>query len=116
MFDMFKGMGQLAGLLRNLPKLEEQAAQMQERLAQIQVEGDAGAGMVKVKVNGKFDLTACTISEDALKLNDKEMLEDLIKAAVNQAMSKAREQVAEETGKFATGMGLPPGMKLPGVG
>jgi nucleoid-associated protein EbfC len=116
MSNFFKGMGQLAGLLRNLPKLQEEMKQMQERVAQISVEGDAGAGMVKVKVNGRFEVTSCAISEAALKLNDREMLEDLVKAAVNQALGKAREQVAEETSKVAMGMGVPPGMNLPGMG
>jgi DNA-binding YbaB/EbfC family protein len=116
MFDMFKGMGQLAGVLRNLPKFQEEMQRMQERVAQITAQGNAGAGMVKVQVNGKFEVTACTISEDALKLNDREMLEDLVKAAVNQAIANAREQVAEETTKLAMGMGLPPGMSLPGMG
>lgn len=115
MFDMFKGMGQLAGLMRNLPKLKEQMEQMQARLEQVSAEGDAGAGMVKAKANGKFEVTALTISDDAMKLNDKEMLEDLIKAAVNSALTKAREQVAAESAKLATGMGVPQGMKLPGM-
>ncbi|MFO0881021.1 MAG: YbaB/EbfC family nucleoid-associated protein [Gemmataceae bacterium] len=116
MFDMFKGMGQLAGLMRNLPKLQEEMAQMQERLAQVSAEGDAGAGMVKVKVNGKFDLISCTLSDEALKLNDREMLEDLIKAAVNQAMARAREAIQQETARLASGLGLPPGLQLPGLG
>jgi DNA-binding YbaB/EbfC family protein len=116
MFDMFKGMGQLAGMLRNLPQLQEGMQRMQERVAQINAQGNAGAGMVTVKVNGKFEVIGCTISEEALKLNDREMLEDLVKAAVNQAIANAREQVAEETSKLAMSMGLPPGMKLPGMG
>lgn len=115
MFDMLKGMGQFAGLLRNLPKLQEEMQKMQERVAQITAEGDAGAGMVKVRVNGRFEVTGCTISEEALRLNDREMLEDLVKAAVNQALAKARDQVQQETTKLASGMGLPPGVKLPGM-
>jgi DNA-binding YbaB/EbfC family protein len=116
MFDMLKGLGGLAGVLRNLPKLQEEMAKMQENLAQVSADGDAGAGMVKVKVNGKFELTSCAISDEALKLNDREMLEDLIKAAVNQAMAKARDAIQEESAKLAAGMGMPPGFKLPGMG
>jgi hypothetical protein len=112
---MFKEIGQLASMMRNLPKIREEVGQLQERLARIIVEGDAGAGLVKTKVNGKLELIACTISEDALKLNDREMLEDLIKNAVNQAIQKTRELVAEETGKMASNLGLPPGMNLPGL-
>jgi len=112
---MFKEIGQIASMMRNLPKLREEMGQLQERLAKIIAEGDAGAGMVKTKVNGKMELIACIISEDALKLNDREMLEDLIKNAVNQAIQKARELVTEETSKMASNLGLPAGMNLPGM-
>jgi len=112
---MFKEIGQLASMMKNLPKIREEVGQLQERLTRIIVEGDAGAGMVKTRVNGKLELIACVISEDALKLNDREMLEDLIKNAVNQAIQKARDLVAEETGKMASNLGLPAGMNLPGL-
>ena len=75
----------------------------------------AGGGLVKVRVNGKFEVLACTIEEEALRLNDREMLEDLMRAATNQALERARQQIAEETGKMATSLGLPPGMSLPGL-
>ena len=112
---MFKEFGQLAGLMKQLPKIKEEVERLQQRLAQITAEGDAGAGMVKVSVNGKMEVLSCSISEEALKLNDREMLEDLVKAAVNQALERARRQTAEETGKMAAGLGLPPGMNLPGL-
>jgi hypothetical protein len=79
MFDMFKNMGAMAGVLSNLPKIQERMKEMQARLAQIVVEGDAGAGMVK-------------------------------------ALGKAREAMAEETGKLGESLGLPPGIKIPGLG
>jgi DNA-binding YbaB/EbfC family protein len=113
---MFEGLGQLANIMKALPRIREQAARLQERVGQIGVEGDAGAGMVKVKVNGRMELMACTISDELMKLNDREMLEDLIKSAVNQAMGRARQRVAEETQKMATDLGVPPGMELPGMG
>lgn len=112
---MFKEIGQLASLMKNLPKIREEVGQLQERLAKIVVDGDAGAGMVKARVNGKIELIGCTISDAAMKLNDREMLEDLIKAAVNQAIQKGRELAAQETGKMASNLGLPPGMNLPGL-
>src|SRR4051812_32553596 len=99
MFEMFKGIGQLAGLMRNLPKMREEMEQMQQRIASLSAEGNAGAGMVKAKVNGKLELLALSISDEALKANDREMLEDLIKAAVNQAIVKVREDIAAETSK-----------------
>jgi DNA-binding protein YbaB len=72
--------------------------------------------MVKVRMNGRMVVLNCAISPDALALNDREMLEDLIKAATNQALEKARQALGEETSKLMGGLGLPPGMNLPGLG
>lgn len=88
---------------------------MQERLGQIVAEGDAGAGMVKAKATGKLEIVGLAISDEAMKLNDKEMLEDLVRGAVNAALNKAREKVAEETGKLGASLGLPAGFKMPGT-
>jgi DNA-binding YbaB/EbfC family protein len=112
MFDKLRSMMSLLG---NLPKIREQVEGLQARLGQILADGDAGAGMVKVRVNGRMEILTCTISDEALKTGDREMLEDLVKAAVNQAIAKARQLVSEETSKMATGLGLPPGMQLPGM-
>ena len=111
----FKQLGQMAGLLQQLPKIKEEMERLQQRLGQLVAEGDAGAGMVKVRVNGKMEVLSCSISEEVFRLNDREMLEDLIKAAMNQALERARQQAAEETGKMAAGFGLPPGLGLPGM-
>ncbi|VTR97116.1 YbaB/EbfC family nucleoid-associated protein [Tuwongella immobilis] len=102
---MFKEMGQIMGMLRNLPKMQEQMEQMQQSLGNITAEGQAGGGMVAAKLNGRMELVSCTISEEAMKLNDREMLEDLIVAAVNAALVKVREQVAQESSKFVMGAG-----------
>ncbi len=112
---MFKELGQLAGLMKNLPRIKEEMERFQGTLGQITAEGDAGGGMVKVRVNGRMELVGCTLSDEAMKLNDREMLEDLIKAAVNQAIEKARQQTAEEAAKMGSALGLPPGMGLPGM-
>ncbi len=112
---MFKEFGQIASLMKNLPKMREEMGKLQERLGQLVVEGDAGAGMVKATVNGHLEVQHVVISDEAFKMNDKEMLEDLIASALNHALKKARQQVAEETGKMASGMGLPAGMNLPGL-
>jgi nucleoid-associated protein EbfC len=111
----FKQLGQMAGLLQQLPKIKEEMERLQQRLGHLVAEGDAGAGMVKVRVNGKMEVLSCSISEEVFRLNDREMLEDLMKAAVNQALERARQQAAEETGKMAAGFGLPPGLGLPGM-
>jgi DNA-binding YbaB/EbfC family protein len=109
---MFKEIGQFASLLKNLPKMREEMEKFQAQLAQISAEGDAGGGTVKVKVNGQMEIIKCTLSEEALKLNDRELLEDLIAAAVNQALQKVKQAVAQESTKMTGAFGLP-GMNLP---
>jgi DNA-binding YbaB/EbfC family protein len=114
MFDMFRGFGQLASLMKQLPKIKEEMERLQQKLGQLVAEGDAGAGMVKVRVNGRLEVLGFNISDEVMKQNDRELLEDLLEAATNQALDKARQLAAEETGKMATGLGLPPGLSLPG--
>lgn len=112
---MFKELAGLAGLMKQLPRLREEVEGFQQRLGQITAEGDAGGGMVKVRANGKFEILSCTIADEALKSSDRELLEDLIVAAANQALSKVRQQTAEEAGKLTSAMGLPAGLSLPGM-
>jgi nucleoid-associated protein EbfC len=112
---MFKEIGQLAGMMGQMPRLREEMEKLQLRLPQLSAEGDAGAGMVKVRVNGRLEITACVISDEMMKLGDREMLEDLIRGATNQAIAKVRQQIADETTKMASNLGLPPGIGLPGV-
>jgi hypothetical protein len=115
---MFGKFGQIASLIGNLPRLQEEMKKFQENLGQITAEGDAGAGAVKVKVNGRFEMLSCQLLDNAMIGNDRELLEDLIRAATNQAVQKARQQVMDEYAKMFAGMGLPgvlPGMGLPGV-
>jgi DNA-binding YbaB/EbfC family protein len=111
----FKQFGQMANLLQQLPKIKEEMERLQQRLGQLVGEGDAGAGMVKVRVNGKLEMLSCALSEEAFRQGDRELLEDLIRAATNQALERARQQAAEETGKMAAGFGLPQGLGLPGM-
>ena len=111
---MFKELGQMMGLAKQLPKIKEEMERLQQRLAQLTAEGDAGAGMVKVRVNGKQEVVACTLSDEALK-GDREVLEEMIRGAVNQALERVRRLAAEETQKMAANLGVPPGMGLPGL-
>ena len=76
---MFKEIGQVMGLMKQLPKIKEEMDRLQQRLAQITAEGDAGAGMVKVRVNGKQEVIACTLSEEAVKTGDRELLGELVR-------------------------------------
>src|SRR5437763_1204187 len=112
---MFKELGQIAGLMKNLPKIREEMSKLQGKMAQISADADSGGGMVRVRVNGNMEVVSCTFTDEAVKLGDKELLEDLTVAAVNAAMRKVKELVAQETANMATGLGLPPGMGLPGM-
>jgi DNA-binding YbaB/EbfC family protein len=117
---MFDKLGGLMNLLANKGKIQEEMARFNERLGQITAEATVGGGYVTVKANGKLEITGCRLSEEVLRLNDREMLEDLIAAAANQALAKVKEQVAAETSKVAANLGLPPGMLggggFPGLG
>ena len=108
---MFEKLGQIASLMKNLPKMQEEVGKLQSRIAQITADGEAGGGMVKAKVNGHMEVLACAINDEAMK--DKELLEDLVRSAINQATQRAKKAVAEETSKMATELGLPAGFQLP---
>lgn len=109
---MFGQFGQIASLLKNLPRMQEEMEKFKAQLAQLTAEADAGGGMVRAKVNGNMDVLKITITEDTLKGNDRELLEDLIAGAVNQALKKVKQQVAEETAKVASGLGMG-GLSMP---
>ena len=104
--------GGLAGLMRQAQQMQENMKRMQEQLASIEVEGQSGAGMVKVMMTCRHDVKRVTIDESLLK-DDKDMLEDLIAAAFNDAVRRVEVTVQEKMGGMTAAMGLPPGMKLP---
>jgi len=106
---MFKELGAMMGLLKNQGKIQEEVQKFQAQVGTITAEASAGAGYVTVKVNGKFEVLSVRISEEAMKLNDREMLEDLVAAATNQAITKVRQQLAEESAKMAANIGCRPG-------
>jgi DNA-binding YbaB/EbfC family protein len=116
---MFKELGGIMNLLQNKGKIQDEMQKFQQTVGQLSAEGTAGGGMVTVKVNGHLAVLAVKIGDDAMKLNDREMLEDLIAAATNAAMTKVKELIAAETQKIAASLGLPPGMLggggLPGL-
>ena len=117
---MFKELGSVMNILKNQGKIQEEVQKFQASVGNITAEASVGAGYVTVKVNGKMEVLSVRISDDAIKLNDRELLEDLVTAAVNQAMTRVRAQVAEESKKMAEAIGIPPGMigggGLPGMG
>lgn len=116
---MFKELGAMMNLMGNRGKIQEEIQKFQAQVGTITAEATAGAGFVTVKVNGRLEVQSVRLSDEVLKLNDREMLEDLIVAATNQAMNKVREQLAQESAKMAANLGLPPGLLgggLPGLG
>jgi DNA-binding YbaB/EbfC family protein len=104
---VFNNLGSLADLLRNAGKLRESMEKVTESLGQLQVEGTAGGGAVTAKVNGRLELIGIRIDSKLLADGDGELLEDLIMAAVNQGLSKAREAAARSIGSLAGGLPIP---------
>ena len=104
--------GGLAGLMKQAQQMQENMKRMQEQLAAIEVEGQSGAGMVKVVMTCRHDVKRVTIDASLLK-DDKDMLEDLVAAAFNDAVRRAEAMTQEKMGGMTAGLGLPPGFKMP---
>jgi len=104
--------GQLAGLMKQAQAMQDNLKKAQEELAQIEVEGQSGAGLVRVVMTCKHDVKRIAI-DPSLLADDKDMLEDLVAAAFNDGVRRAEEVSQEKMGKLTAGMPLPPGMKLP---
>ena len=100
----------MAGNMKMLRQLQEKMAQMQADLGQQVVVGTAGGGAVKATVNGHQELLTVEISPEVVEAGDVTMLQDLVLAAVNQAMAASRELAAREMGQLTAGLGLPPGL------
>ena len=99
--------------MKNLGQMMKQAQQMQEKLGELRVEGQAAGGMVKVTLTGKGQMCAIKIDPSLVNPEEAEVLEDLILAAANDAKAKLEVQVGEEMQKVTGGLQLPPGMQLP---
>src|SRR4029450_9083577 len=99
--------GGMGNLLKQDQEMQARMAKIQEELRQKTVQGSAGGGMVQVTVNGQFNLTAVKIEASVINADEKEMLEDLILAAVNDGMRKARDLVSTEMGKLTGGLKIP---------
>ncbi len=103
---------QLAGLMKQAQKMQDDMRKAQDELASIEIEGQSGAGLVKVTMNCKHDVKRVQI-DPSLLADDKDMLEDLVAAAVNDAVRRVEEASAAHLGKVTQGMNLPGGMKFP---
>jgi DNA-binding YbaB/EbfC family protein len=106
-------MKNLGNMLKQAQQMQARMAEMQARLEQIEVEGQSGAGMVKVTLSGKGDLRKVTIDPSLIDPEEREVLEDLLVAAHADAKQKVEATMAEEMQKATAGMGLPAGLKLP---
>ena len=104
--------GQLAGLMKQAQQMQDNLKKAQDELAQVEVEGQSGAGLVKVVMTCKNDVKRVTI-DPSLLADDKDMLEDLVAAAFNDAVRRVEATSAEKMGKLTAGMPMPPGMKFP---
>ena len=104
--------GQLAGLMKQAQAMQDNLKKAQEELGTIEVEGQSGAGLVKVTMTCKHDVKRIVI-DPSLLADDKDMLEDLVAAAFNDGLRRAEEVSQEKMSKLTAGMPLPPGMKFP---
>ena len=103
---------QLAGLMKQAQQMQDNMKKVQDSLADIEVEGQSGAGLVKVVMTCRNDVRRIAI-DPSLLADDKDLLEDLVAAAFNAAVRKAEDTSQEKMGKLTAGMPLPPGMKFP---
>ena len=113
MFKGLGGMGDMAKMMKAATEMQGKMAQMQEDMHNIIVTGEAGAGLVKASCTAKGDLSSLDIDKSILSGDDKEVVEDLILAAIKDAQQKAAQRAKDEMGKITEGLGLPPGMNLP---
>jgi DNA-binding YbaB/EbfC family protein len=110
MFDNLKNLANLPQLLAKAREVQDKIKQMQEELGRKQVSADSGGGMVTALVNGRLEVVKVSIDKTKVDVNDTEMLEDLIVAAIHAAQVKAAAMVKDEMQKAAGDLGLPPGM------
>ncbi len=106
-------MQNLGEMMRKAQEVQEKIADMQKRLIELEVVGQAGGGLVVATLNGKGEAKRMQIDASLLAPSEKEMLEDLVVAAINDAKAKIDGHIAFETEKMMSGLPLPPGMKLP---
>ncbi|WP_111732116.1 YbaB/EbfC family nucleoid-associated protein [Roseovarius amoyensis] len=113
---MFKGLGQMgdmAKMMKAAQEMQKKMADLQEEMHRITVEGESGAGLVRATCTVKGELKALDIDPSIFNADDKEVVEDLILAAIKDAQAKGGDRAKEEMGKITEGMGLPKDMDLP---
>tara|TARA_Y100001949_G_C15891326_1_gene288286 strand:- start:392 stop:715 length:324 start_codon:yes stop_codon:yes gene_type:complete len=100
-------------MLKQAQELQKKMADAQKKVEELEAEGTSGGGLVKVKINGKNITTSINIDDSLISKDEKEILEDLIVAALNDARENVQKKIAEEMNSLTGGLKLPPGMKLP---
>jgi DNA-binding YbaB/EbfC family protein len=107
---MFGNMGNMAGMMKKMQKLQGEMSKMQEELKTRTLEATAGGGAIKVVITGEKQIQSLKIDPSVVDAEDLEMLEDLVTAAVNEAIKKVDDMMAQEMGKLTGGMNLPSGL------
>ena len=110
---MFKGMGDMAKMMKAAKDMQGKMAEMQDEMDKITVTGESGAGLVRATATAKGELTALEIDPSIFHPDEKEVVEDLILAAIKDAQAKAADRSQQEMAKMTEGLGLPADMKLP---
>lgn len=103
---MFKGLANLAQIMKQAQEAQARMGELKERLGRMTVEGAAGGGLVKVELNGHQEVLGCRIDESLLRPEDREVVEDLVVAATNDALQKVKEATADEFSQMAGGFDL----------
>ena len=106
-------MNNFNNMIKQAQDLQKKMAEAQEKVETLEAEGISGGGIVKITINGKNNVTSVNIDETAIDKNEKEILEDLMVAAFNDARDKIQRKIADEMSSLTGGIKLPPGMKLP---
>tara|TARA_Y100000589_G_scaffold104192_1_gene98533 strand:- start:56984 stop:57334 length:351 start_codon:yes stop_codon:yes gene_type:complete len=107
MFDGLKGMASLAGMMKDLPKMQARMAEVKEHLGDMKLESEVGDGVVRVVVNGAMQLESIVIDEQRISTLEPGQLQDLVRVAINDGLDRAREAVQEKLSSVAGDMGLP---------
>jgi nucleoid-associated protein EbfC len=107
------GLGDMAKMMKAAGEMQTKMAQMQDDLENIVVMGESGAGLVRARATAKGELTGLEIDPSILVASEKEVVEDLILAAIKDAQARAGQRAQAEMARMTEGLGLPPGMKLP---
>ena len=107
------GLGDMAKMMKAAQDMQAKPAEVQDELSRIVVVGESGAGLVRARATAKGDLTGLDIDPSIFVASEKEVVEDLILAAIKDAQAKAADRSRAEMARLTEGLGLPPGMKLP---